>query len=131
MVGAGALHPVAAVLDAAPEVAAAYNNCDFRTQFMCLLNAAAYFLNCIHIQAKALVPAEGLAAQLEQHPAILHRHMSHRQSHIFRFVVIPTIHDFASKVKRKLPFSSTGKAGRHGLPAHAAPAFENEMMDAR
>ena len=85
MVRPCALHPAAAVLDAAPEVAAAYHNTHLDAQLDAALNHIADAADHIKIQATRGLSSQGFAADLQQHPLI------------FRFFhVLSPLHRFAS-----------------------------------
>ena len=66
MIRPGPLHPVAAVLDAAPEVAAADNNADLHARLHTLLDHVADTADHIKIQAPVGVAGQRLAADLQQ-----------------------------------------------------------------
>ena len=70
MVRPCALHPAAAVLDAAPEVAAAYHNTHLDAQLDAALNHIADAADHIKIQATRGLSSQGFAADLQQHPLI-------------------------------------------------------------
>ena len=70
LVGAGALHPVAAVLEAAPEVAAAHDDADLHAGLGTLLDDVADAADDVEVQPPVLVPGQGLAADLQEHAPI-------------------------------------------------------------
>ena len=70
MVGAAALHPAAAILGPAPEVAAAHNDAHLNALLHTALHRGAdLFQNC-EIQAGMFFPGQSLAADLQQDPMI-------------------------------------------------------------
>ena len=74
MVGAGAFHFAAAVLDAAPEIAAAYHKPDLAADIYTALDDIAYRADDIKIQPEVPLTRERFAADLNQYPFILPLH---------------------------------------------------------
>ena len=70
VVCAGALHFAAAVLNAAPEVAAADDNADLAAFLIALFDYVTYRPDHIKIQAEMLIPCKRFAADLDQHALI-------------------------------------------------------------
>ena len=71
MVGPGALHPVAAVLEAAPEIAAAHHDAHLDTTVYTLLDHVAHAADHVEVQAPAGPAGQRLAAQLQKNPLVL------------------------------------------------------------
>ena len=71
MVRPHTLHPVSAILHAAPEVSAAHNNGDLNSFFHALLDHIADLSDHIKVQPTPGVPGQCFAADLEQHTFIL------------------------------------------------------------
>ena len=78
MVGPGALHPAAAILDATPEVASAYHQAHLNAKRHAFLDNVADLADHLKIQAGMLLTGQRLAADLQQH-ALVHWffHVSH------------------------------------------------------
>ena len=76
MIGARALHFPAAVLDAAPEIAAAHYNADLHPQVDAPLKHIAHRVDHIKIQAKFFIARQCLAADFNQHPFINWLHVA-------------------------------------------------------
>ena len=70
VVRASALHLAAAVLYAAPEVAAADNNADLAALFVAFFDHIAYRTDDIKVQAEMLIARKGFAANLDQYALI-------------------------------------------------------------
>ena len=64
-------HPVPAVLDSAPEVAAAHDNAHLHAQLYTALDHVAHLADHIKVQPPGRVPGQSLAADLQQHTFIL------------------------------------------------------------
>ena len=71
VVGADAHHPVAAVLQAAPEVAAAHHDAHLDAQLDTALDHVAHFADHIKVQPPGRLPRQGLAADFQQYSFIL------------------------------------------------------------
>jgi len=71
MVGPGTLHPVAAVLQATPEITAADHNAYLDAQIHTLFDHVAYAADHVEIQPAACLPCQSLAADLQKHPPVL------------------------------------------------------------
>lgn len=63
--------PVAAVLDAAPEVAAAHHDADLHATGYALLDYVAHTTDHVEVQATAGLSGQRLAAQFQKDPLIL------------------------------------------------------------
>ena len=70
VVGSGALHTVAAVFHAAPEVAAADDDADLHAGFDTLFDHVAHAANHVKVQPAVRVARQCLAADFQQHPMI-------------------------------------------------------------
>ena len=77
MVGAGALHVAAAVLGAAPEVAAADDHADLHAELAAFLNRVAHAGDHIEIQTGLLLAGQSLTADLEQNAVIFGGNIVH------------------------------------------------------
>ena len=71
MVSPDTLHPIAAVLHAAPKISAAHNDGDLNALFHTLLYHIAYFSDDVKIQTTPGISGQCFAADLEQHTFIL------------------------------------------------------------
>ena len=71
VVGAGTLHPAAAVLDAAPEVAAAHDDADLHAGLDTFLDDVAHAADYIEVEAPVLLARERLAADFQKDPLVL------------------------------------------------------------
>ena len=70
MVGPAALHPVAAVFQPPPEVAAAHHNAYLNTSLHTLFNDLGHLSDHVKIQSPPCVARQGLSADFQQHSAI-------------------------------------------------------------
>ena len=94
MVCARALHPAAAVLDAAPEVAAADHDADLHAEPDTFFDHVAHAADHIKIQPAPRLACQRLAAELQQHALI------------FRFAH-GTIHSLAYSILYSIIFSAS------------------------
>ena len=82
VVGPDPFHPVAAVLQPAPEVSAAYHDAHLHAQLGALLDDLAHLSDHVEVQSPGGIPRQGLAADLQQHAFILWlfhwKHSSHQ-----------------------------------------------------
>jgi len=79
VVGAGALHAVPAVLDAAPEVAAADDDADLHAHVGAGLDGRADPVDDVEVEAAALPAGEGFAADFQKY-AFINRFFIHCNS---------------------------------------------------
>ena len=82
MVGPGTLHVVAAVFDAAPEVAAADDNAHLHAQFDALLDYVTHAADDCEVQSPVGVASQRFAADFQKHALIFR--LSHRKHSFYR-----------------------------------------------
>ncbi len=89
VVGANPLHLVAAVLQAAPEIAAAYYHAYLHIHLHTALNHIAHLADDLKVQAAGGVSRQGLAADLQKYP--FEFGLLHTETTLLSFFLFPIL----------------------------------------